>query len=196
MHTCPLVCVIASSDNKPENILYKSTFQELVLIPPIRERKEDIRLVVSNVLVRRGNMTCSSQAMEILLNQSWPDEYPQLLDCVLRSLWNARADNRQCVNVSDVMQNLEQRELNFSFLENFMTSQAKSDLGQKGLKRIIKEFEAVVIASILAENEGSLTKTAQYLQLPINTLISRCKTLEPQLEKVADSIGWNYRKYC
>lgn len=196
MRKYSVVRVIASSDNKPENIFCKSLFQELVLIPPIKNRKEDIRLVVFTLLSRRGNMTCSSQAMEIFLSQNWPEEYPQLTDCVLRSLWSARADNRQCLNASDVLQSLEQKELNFYFLENFMTSQSNFDLRQKGLKNFIKEFEAVVIAAVMAENEGNLTKTAQYLHLPINTLISRCKTLESQLEKVASSVGWKCRKYC
>lgn len=153
-------------------------FQKHLSIPPLEHRPEDIRLIISTLLWKRGHFTCTSEAMEVFLTVRWPGEFSELADCVMQSLWRAREHGRSYIDKTDVLAvRGEAAGLDFWFLEHFLGSPFRYRIEQQGLRNFLREFEAVVIASGLLETCGNLTRTAQHFRVPVNTLIGRCKSL-------------------
>jgi two-component system response regulator HydG len=69
-------------------------------IPPLRERRQDIPLLVAHVLERQGRdtgteRTISDEALKILLNYDWPGNVRELENCLERACAFSSADEIQ-----------------------------------------------------------------------------------------------------
>lgn len=68
-----------------------------VMLPPLRERREDIPLLVERVLMQHNienkkHLQLTAQALRVLINCSWPGNVRQLENCVTRIATMARSD--------------------------------------------------------------------------------------------------------
>ena len=69
-------------------------------IPPLRERRQDIPLLVAHVLERLGResgteKTISDEALKILLNYDWPGNVRELENCLERACALSSSDEIQ-----------------------------------------------------------------------------------------------------
>ncbi len=189
----PNVRILATSGEDPQIIQTTLNFQKIITIPPLRDRREDIRLIISTLLTRNGAMTCSSSAMELMMSKEWHEEFPQLSDCVFKSSWFARGENRTCVSLDDVTKSLSYQHVDLWFMQTLMNPAVRYTLARKGLKAFLRDLEAVTIAAGLVENNGNLSRLARNFQVPINTLLSRCKNMKDQLGNLQELMNWGTR---
>ena len=131
-------------------------------LPPLRERKEDIPLLIAHFLKRRSNGHKPPRLPDVILeamsNYHWPGNIRELQNELQRYL---------------VVRTLE-------FLkqpppEPLHSAAAVHQQSQAGLHEALAVYEKQVIATILAQNNGNTTHTAQILGLPLRTLQRKIK---------------------
>ena len=67
--------------------LYFRICDNIIRIPPIRERREDIHAMVEN-FIKKDCFSITRQALECLENYSWPGNIRELHKCLLRAMSN------------------------------------------------------------------------------------------------------------
>ncbi len=132
-----------------------------ITIPPLRERREDIPLLVEHFLQVyyadfQQNML-PGEIQEALCDYDWPGNIRQLQNVLLRYL---------TLHILD-------------FGENEKNRPAKTSEVQ-GMWEAVKALEKRLIVDALAKNQGHKTNTAKTLQIPVRTL--RRKMLEYDIE--------------
>ena len=94
------VRVIAATNRALENMMQAGAFREdlyyrlnvfTIPIPPLRERREDIPLLVAHfvrnsAIVQKRNVQVSAEAMEVLVRYPWPGNARELANVVERAL--------------------------------------------------------------------------------------------------------------
>ena len=178
------VRVIASLNTPFELEGIKENFSRMICIPPLRERRDDIRHSVTVFLQRRGGLVCTPQAMDYILKQEWKTEYEGLFECLLKSLWFACSESRFYVTKEDIKKGLSFHHIDFWNWEIFVNPMVRNNLEIKGLKNFLRQVEAMVIAKGLVETDGNLSELAKYLQIPLNTLVSRNKGLQKEIDEL------------
>src|SRR6266852_973946 len=93
------VRILAATNSELEKAVSQGTFRRdlyfrlnvlTLRIPPLRERRQDIPLLVAHVLERLGRdagteRTISDEALKILLNYDWPGNVRELENCLERA---------------------------------------------------------------------------------------------------------------
>jgi transcriptional regulator with PAS, ATPase and Fis domain len=132
-------------------------------LPPLRERKEDIPLLVDHFLAHYGEddtrPTIPGHVLETLSQYNWPGNVRELQNMVQRYLAGERLE----------------------FFSTHRTESSKrdreveSDLGPEGLSlpEAVEAYEKQVIARVLEQNHGHTGKTAAILNIPLRTLYGK-----------------------
>jgi DNA-binding NtrC family response regulator len=103
------VRILAATNHDLEQSVVQGTFRRdlffrlnvlTLRIPPLRERRQDIPLLVAHVLDRLGHdsgteRTISDEALKILLNYDWPGNVRELENCLERACALSSADEIQ-----------------------------------------------------------------------------------------------------
>lgn len=139
-----------------------------VEIPPLRERKDDLPLMVEYFIERfarqagRKIRPPSQKTMDLLISYSWPGNVRELQNVIQRSL---------IVCESDV----------FTVDESWLVSkQSQSDRGAMPLAPTLVTREIEMIEAALARSRGRVAGpkgAASTLGIPVSTLESRIKSL-------------------
>lgn len=160
-----------------EDLFYRlNTFQ--IIVPPLRERKEDIVLLANHLLndlcVKNSSMikTFSQDAEIALAEYSWPGNVRELFNIVSRSLYSSAAEKR-VIGRDDLMiflcsekDRLNQQVLSLSYME------AKEN--------VLDKFEIEYLTHHLKENSGNISLTAQKCGIDrrtIHRLIAKYKII-------------------
>ena len=149
-----------------------------VRLPPLRERREDVPLLVQHFLQRlvaesgRGAVTFSQEAMRRLMAYHWPGNVRQLENAVERAL--AFSPGRSQIDIQDLAPDLQ-------------TEAVPADSGDvwfpdDGLdfERYIEGVELSLIRRSLERTQGNKRQAAKLLKLKRTTLIEKLKRLEPR----------------
>ncbi len=131
-------------------------------LPPLRERKEDIPLLVSHFMekhrkeVKNRILEISEKALQALENYSWPGNVRELENCILRAMLLARSHR---IEVEDLSPEVRGKG------EGPMASVPKDSTELKKakwqLKRIAEdEVERAFLREALKRNKGNISKTA------------------------------------
>lgn len=130
-----------------EDLYYRINPMTLVL-PPLRERTEDIPLLVRNILDRMGgeDVQCTEGAMSVLLRHSWPGNIRELRNIIIRAL--SLCKNRQ-ITSADFPQEMRH------------TFSPPAESGK--LQHIVRDNEARIILAALNENGWNIARTARSL---------------------------------
>lgn len=158
----------ASNKNLPEEIKRGNFREDLYYrlnviplhIPPLRERKEDIGLLVKNFLVKISEeqglkgRSITEDAIEILKRYDWPGNVRELKNIVERLMIMVQ---NPIINKDDV----------FLFLEssNLTNSSASANLSFSSLKEARSSFEREYIIQRLKENDWNISKTAEAIKI-------------------------------
>jgi Nif-specific regulatory protein len=100
------VRIIAATNANLEEAVHAKRFREdlyyrlhvvPIVLPPLRERKEDIPLLVGHFLARfntenRKGLKISSAAMDVIVEYDWPGNVRELENCVERMVVMARRE--------------------------------------------------------------------------------------------------------
>lgn len=181
------VRVIAATHSDLERMVRDGAFREdlyyrlnviPVKLPPLRERREDIPLLVQHFVQRlcadqgRTPAGVSQDAMRKLMAHSWPGNVRQLENAVERAL--AFSQGRGQIDVQDLAPDIQS--------QTTAPESAEPWLPEEGLdlERYISAVELALIRRSLERTQGNKRQAAQLLNLKRTTLIEKLKRLEPR----------------
>jgi len=148
-----------------------------VRLPPLRERREDIPLLVqhflqklSAALVPPRTVTMSQEALRRLMAYPWPGNVRQLENVVERAL--AFSHGRSQLDVPDLGPDIQNAPQN--------TEEGAVWFPDEGLdlERYIEGVELTLIKRSLERTQGNKVQAARLLNLKRTTLIEKLKRLE------------------
>ncbi len=190
------VRVLAATHRNLEAMIREGKFREdlfhrlnvvCIQLPPLRERREDIAVLVRHFLrkyaddFRVENPTISSEALAALQSDSWPGNVRELENVTRRLLLSARGLS---INASAVRQILAARNAEASATGSSFTAFAADLLlrAQKGelqdaYPRILAEAEREILTQAITLAEGNQAKAARWLGLSRFTLREKLKHL-------------------
>jgi DNA-binding NtrC family response regulator len=187
-HTIKIdVRVIAATHSDLAKMVAEGTFREdlfyrlnviPVQLPPLRDRREDIPLLVQHFLQKLGpesgrtSLTVSQEALRRLMAYPWPGNVRQLENAVERSL--AFSHGRTQIDVQDLSPDLQNQ-----------SSPVESGgmwFPEDGVdfERYIEGVELALIRRSLERTQGNKRQAAKLLNLKRTTLIEKLKRLEPR----------------
>ena len=187
-HTIKIdVRVIAATHSDLERMVADGSFrQDLyyrlnvipVKLPPLRDRRDDIPLLVQHFLqklcadLERETVTMSQDAMRRLMAYSWPGNVRQLENIVERAL--AFSKGRPQIDVADLGPEIVE--------PRGETPRDESWLPDEGLdfESYIGGLELALIRRSLQKTHGNKRQAAKLLNLKRTTLIEKLKRLEPR----------------
>lgn len=160
--------VITATNEPLEELVKAGKFREdlyyrlnvfSIVIPPLRERRHDIPLLVSffinkfSTVMNKQIKNVSKEAMEFLTNHDWPGNVRELENAIERAMVVGKTNS---ITVDDLPFHLSNN--NFEF---------NSD--EKSLASIERNY----ILKILNENSWNISKTAQMLEIDRATLYNK-----------------------
>jgi two-component system, NtrC family, response regulator AtoC len=180
------VRVIAATNSDLARMVAEGQFREdlfyrlnviPVQLPPLRERKEDIPLLVQHFLaiLRNGaptSLTVSQEAMRRLMSFSWPGNVRQLENAVERAV--ALSAGRTQIDVGDLPTEVQKAQ------ETALTTAVTLPEDGLDLDAFIADIERDLIQRSLERTGGNKGKAARLLNLKRTTLVEKLKRLSPQ----------------
>lgn len=173
-----------------------------VEIPPLRERQEDILLLVNHFLRREGGASLSKNVMEALCYYRWPGNVREMESAVKRGVLLARANNRSMITMQDLTEEIsaalqgavavEQQILDAIREKGFSRSsisETASELG--GLNRgTVAEYLRGECLKALVENGFDFDITVRHISLtPDNDVNDRVRRkLNEYLANIAEAV--------
>ena len=182
------VRVIAATHSDLEKMVADGAFREdlyyrlnviPVKLPPLRERREDIPLLVQHFVQRlsadqgRGPATVSQDAMRKLMAYAWPGNVRQLENAVERAL--AFSQGRGQIDVQDFSPDIQNQSASAEPIEPWLPDEGLD------LERYMSGVELALIRRSLERTRGNKRQAAQLLNLKRTTLIEKLKRLEPRV---------------
>ncbi len=147
-----------------------------IYLPPLRERRDDIPLLIQHFLRKfnrafnRSIKGISPDALEVLMGYHWPGNVRELENLMERMVVLASGDT---ITLRDLP------------IEVFTTEDLGiSSVEKGGLKEACQSFERRIILECLKKTGWNQTKAAQLLKIHRNTLIAKMKGLGINLEVV------------
>jgi transcriptional regulator with PAS, ATPase and Fis domain len=144
-----------------------------MFIPPLRERKEDILLLVDH-FIQKANQKCgraiqgiTPQVKDLILNYSWPGNVRELENVIERGVVLSRTE---VIDRNDLLY----FGLTVAGTDGLLATEPES----------LKEMEKGHILKILKQTEWNLNKTSEILGIHRNTL--RLKLKEYNIERSTD----------
>jgi transcriptional regulator with PAS, ATPase and Fis domain len=148
-----------------------------VTLPPLRDRREDIPLLVQHFLqkfcteIGRPVMTVSQAAMRPLMTTAWPGNVRQLENAMERAV--ALSGSRTQIEIGDLPPDIQQA----SGASDLIPGLALPDDGLD-FDAFISRIEHEVIRRALERTGGNKAAAATVLNLKRTTLVEKLKRLE------------------
>ncbi|TAN63884.1 sigma-54-dependent Fis family transcriptional regulator [bacterium] len=164
----------AQRGNFREDLYYRLNVVPII-IPPLRERPEDVLLLLNHFLkyftghYKKPISGFSVDARDILLKYRYPGNVRELENMVERAVVMARGDEINAWDLPD--------EVN-SFGAVALKNTGKDGDGYGHLSKAIKEFEKHYILKALEETKGNKGLAAKLLGVSRKTLWEKCKALD------------------
>jgi DNA-binding NtrC family response regulator len=187
------VRVIAATNSDLKRMVSDGEFREdlyyrlnviPIQLPPLRDRKEDIPLLVQHFLKKFGDtqapdartpprpLSISQQAMRALMSYSWPGNVRQLENAIERAV--ALSGGRSQIELADLTSEIQEA--------SESASAPDVNLPDDGidLDRYVTNIERQLIFRALEKTGGNKGQASRLLNLKRTTLVEKLKRLEPQ----------------
>ncbi|MDI1470929.1 MAG: sigma-54 dependent transcriptional regulator [Thermodesulfovibrio sp.] len=180
------VRIIAATNKNLENEVKEGKFREdlywrlnvvPLLIPPLRERKEDIPILCEYFINKFSEkfgytLKIKSDAFELLLNYHWPGNVRELENLIERLY--VLSENG-VITVNDLPERIKFSESFFS--RNIIPEELNPFASSIDLNEVIKEYEKKLILHALNLHGWVKSRAAKYLRINRTTLIEKMKRL-------------------
>ncbi|MFN3740899.1 MAG: helix-turn-helix domain-containing protein, partial [Thermodesulfovibrionales bacterium] len=163
-------------NNERDKEIFRLFDKREIVIPPLRERREDIPIIIETLLrkmekqFRMGKKNLSVRARSYLLRYHWPGNEREMEDTIRKAY---------LLSENDV---IEKRDLfigNMSLcsLEEFLSLRLKGLIKENSnlYPAVIGEVEKALISIVLHEVDGNQLKASKILGINRNTLRSKIK---------------------
>lgn len=198
------VRIVAATNKNLEQCVAEKTFREDLYyrlnvlpfeLPPLRERKEDIPLLVdffihkANSQFKSAITSCSDKAMTLLMRHNWPGNIRELENTIQRACLLSQG---QMLRTSDFsqLQHCVVDHKDSESLEALINKKLRASLDQKDIvevndlyEMVLHQVERPLIQIILEKTRGNQVRTAQILGINRNTLRKKIQLLEIDTEK-------------
>ena len=170
------VRIISASNRDLKEMIHQGRFREDLYyrlkvidieLPPLRERREDIPLLVRHFIDRFGKEPkkisgVAEEVMKILINYSWPGNVRELENVIQRAI---TLGQHEIILPED--------------LPASMLREADENLFEKGLRQkyTVDQLEKEYIRRVLIEVEGNKSKAAEILGLDRKTLYRKLEEI-------------------
>jgi len=170
------VRIISASNRDLKEMIHQGRFREDLYyrlkvidieLPPLRERREDIPLLVRHFIDRFGKEPkkisgVAEEVMKILINYSWPGNVRELENVIQRAI---TLGQHEIILPED--------------LPASMLQEADENLFEKGLRQkyTVDQLEKEYIRRVLIEVEGNKSKAAEILGLDRKTLYRKLEEI-------------------
>ena len=167
-----------------EDLYYRLNVVPIEL-PPLRERRDDIPLLVKafvekyNRRLQKDISTASPEAMDALMRYEWPGNIRELENVIERGILFAETTE---LMTSDLSEQIQRRaEPAASALTPDTSVQLAEDVGHRSMKEIVRSatdrLERGLITKALGETNGNVTRAAHLLQISRKGLQNKMKEL-------------------
>jgi len=131
-------------------------------LPPLRERKEDIPLLVRHFLQKHldqskeGLLEMSDEALALLQRYDWPGNVRELENCIVRAMVLAKSDVVQAVDLS-----LEMRDGEVCLAPGDpQTWEEVKAVKKAARERVSEEIERTFVEEALRRNRGNVSRSS------------------------------------
>ena len=176
------VRLIVASNEEPKRLLKENKIREDLYyrlnvlnlnIPPLRDRKEDIQILVDHFIricndkMNKTIKSIDSQVMEYFLNYDWPGNVRELQNTI-ESAMNFAEDDY--IKMED-FQSYNDRYIKNVEIEDFENNMQR----EIDLKMMVEEYEKNIIKLAIDEANNNYAQAARNLKIPKQTLYSKLK---------------------
>ncbi|MCF7885697.1 MAG: sigma-54 dependent transcriptional regulator [Candidatus Marinimicrobia bacterium] len=169
-------------DKFREDLYYRiSVFP--ITIPPLRERKSDIALLVKHFLkkyeedVNKQNLEVASDALRVLMNYDWPGNVRELENCIRRAMLLIDENTLKKQHLSDKLLQTEE-------LHNHRSSGQILSIVDQYSDDIppLQEIESEVLQKALKITNGNVSEAARKLEIGRATFYRKIKKYDIEYE--------------
>jgi len=175
------VRIIAASNRDIEKAAEEKMFREdlfyrlnvfPIIIPPLRERRDDIPLLVDYFIdkysssLKSGKKTVSSEAIELLINYPWKGNVRELENCIERAIILCEGD---LITSDNIVLNRQMR------LESSLSNLPMDGPLEDSVKEAVRIAETQRIGKALKETKGNKSRASELLQVSYKTLLTKIK---------------------
>jgi len=166
--------IICATNRNLEQMVKKGEFREdlyyrinvfPIYIPPLRQRKKDIRLLADYFSKKLGNFKISEKNYKLLESYNWPGNVRELQNVIERAaILSETEDLRIDLAIGNVIiqksisETKEIQDLDVPSVNNI------------GLEALLEQIEKKLILEALKNNDFNQTTTAKYLKINRSTL--------------------------
>ncbi|MCB1156721.1 MAG: sigma-54-dependent Fis family transcriptional regulator [Leptospiraceae bacterium] len=180
------VRVIAATNIPVEDAIREGRFREdlyyrlnviPIIIPPLRERREDIPLLLDFYMKEIAEFNgieakmMDNEAVSILTNHFWPGNIRELKNVVERL---------SIMTIGNTIKGKDTKDALIGF------KKAEEIFQQGDLKKAKEEFERQYIIKSLQMNEGNVSKTSKILGVERTHLYRKIKSLNIQIDNLSE----------
>ncbi len=173
------VRVVAATARDLQQMVAEGEFREdlfyrlnvlLLTIPPLRERKDDIPLLVDHFLGRYGErlarrgMSVSREALKVLMDYNWPGNVRELENTIERAMVLNEGDRIEVDGLPDRLRK-----------EPEATPEALAFGDDLSIKRAVRAIERELIRRALEQTKGNRTRAAELLEISHRALLYKLK---------------------
>ena len=187
--------VVATHRNLEEQVrqgtfredLYHRVFVFPLALPPLRERREDIRVLAEHFIKQLDEQnhwksrTLSSEAVAELERYPWPGNVRELRNVIERVLL---FENKDEIQPATIQRALPQSTVSASGASN---PQLAGPLASGMLSQRVEAFERETLLAVLKQNHHHMTNTAKALGLERSHLYKKCQQLGIDLRAIRQS---------
>jgi DNA-binding NtrC family response regulator len=179
--------VIAATNEDMVQMVKNGTFRKdlyfrlnkiILKIPPLRERTDDIPLLVKHFLKKKARngveKTIADDALKYMMNYSWPGNVRELENTIENLMFTARGT---IITMNDMERLSLERD---PFLEDekpnapiqvggLLTAEIKAKAKAIGLYETVDMIKMEIMKTVTDENQGKVNKTIQDLKISTNT---------------------------
>jgi DNA-binding NtrC family response regulator len=177
------VRIIAATNEDLDNLIEKRMFRKDLYyrirgawlhLPPLRERRDDIPLLINELIKRKGDVqgrhAIDDEALETLLKYDYPGNIREL-ESILHSALNLAQG--QAITLNCLQDHIQQRR---------RPTPRECRLEDPGITTLA-EAEKCHILRIYAQTDNNKTQTAKLLDIGLNTLRRKLKTYGVEQEE-------------
>jgi two-component system nitrogen regulation response regulator NtrX len=184
--------VVATHRNLEEQVrqgtfredLYHRVFVFPIVLPPLRERREDIRVLAEHFIKQLDEQnhwksrTLSSEAVAELERYPWPGNVRELRNVIERVLL---FENKDEIQPATIQRALPQSTVSAGAASN---PQLTGALVSGMLSQRVEAFERETLLAVLKQNHHHMTNTAKALGLERSHLYKKCQQLGIDLRAI------------
>ena len=164
------------------------SFQNIIQISPLRERKEDIIPIAGyymnsfSKIFNVQKLNISPSARKLLINHTWPKNVLDLISVIIFVLVSAEGESVYPYNLPDFISSEDPFAMEKVSLERLLFSKLMPIIKKMNMDKmeglhpiVISRVEAPLIKMVLEEMGGNQSKTAKILGINRNTLSKKIK---------------------